>query len=284
MMDICALMENIMVVKGGRTILQFEQLGFRHGEVSAVIGPNGAGKSTLLKVLHGLEPPSGGNVFFKGELVNGRNLLALRRRMAMVFQSPCLFQTTVYENIASGLRIRKIPKPEVDNRVRRWAERFRITGLLTRQARYLSGGEAQRVALARAMACSPELFLMDEPFASLDPPTREVLCQDLRKILKEEQITTLMVTHAMEEVFLLGDRVIMLDEGRIIQDGTVEDLLFNPVNEKVLDYVGERRIMLGRVVERLPGQAVIETKAGRLTLADTSAESGTFLVCIRDDH
>lgn len=280
--EICASLDHIEVVKNRKTVLTVETLNFYAGEITALVGPNGAGKSTLLKVINGLETPNGGKVWFQGQIVNGRNLLHLRRRMAMVFQSPCLFQTTVYENIAAGLRIRKASEIEIKQSVYRWAERFGVEHLLERQARQLSGGESQRVALARAMACRPELFLLDEPFASLDPPTRETLCRELRAVIKEEGITAVVVTHAMEEVFLLADRTVMLHQGRVVQDGIPEDLLFRPVSEEVANFVGERRIMLGRVVGRSDGQVEIETTAGRFRMPTLSGGDGTVLVCIRE--
>ncbi|ABZ82954.1 abc transporter, ATP-binding protein [Heliomicrobium modesticaldum Ice1] len=280
--EVCAALEKVEVVKSRRSLLQIDKLHFRAGEITAIIGPNGAGKSTLLKVLHGLEKPTAGTVCFRGQSLGGRDLLELRRRMAMVFQSPCLFQTTVYENIAAGLRIRKFRRSEIDPIVRRWAARFGVEPLLERQARHLSGGEAQRVALARALACGPELFLLDEPFASLDPPTREALCRELRAVIKEEGITAVVVTHVMEEVFLLADRAVMLSAGRVVQDGTPEELLARPANSEVADFVGKRRILLGRVVARTGEMVEVATPEGRFRLPAAAGGEGTFLLCLRE--
>ncbi|MBM7865173.1 ATP-binding cassette domain-containing protein [Heliobacterium gestii] len=282
MPDICAALEMVEVIKNRRSLLQIDDLQFHVGQITAVIGPNGAGKSTLLKVLHGLERPTAGTVRFRGRPLGGSDLLENRRRIAMVFQSPCLFQTTVYENIAAGLRIRGVRRSGIAPVVHRWAARFGVAHLLERQARHLSGGEAQRVALARALACGPELFLLDEPFASLDPPTRDALCRELREVIKEEGITAVIVTHVMEEVFLLADRALMLSSGRVVQDGTPEELLARPVNSEVADFVGKRRILLGRVVARTGETVVVDTPEGSFQLPVAAGGEGTFLLCLRE--
>ncbi|MBC9784853.1 ABC transporter ATP-binding protein [Heliobacterium chlorum] len=282
--SICASLENVELIKNRRQILQIDTLEFPSGKITALVGPNGAGKSTLLRVLHGLEQPDGGTVFFRGQAVSGRDLMAIRRRMAMVFQSPCLFQTTVYENIAAGLRFRKFPKREMDPIVRHWAQRFGVDHLLERQARQLSGGEGQRVALARALACKPELLMLDEPFASLDPPTRDALCRDLRKVIKAEGITAVIVTHMMEEVFLLADRAVMLSQGRVLQAGAPEELLDNPANDEVAQFFGGRPVIVGRVLSRGDGKVEVMTSNGRYQLPAPDSGEGTYILCLRGEE
>ncbi|MTV49288.1 ATP-binding cassette domain-containing protein [Heliobacillus mobilis] len=285
MMDsICASLENIEVIKNRRPILQIDKLDFPDGKITALVGPNGAGKSTLLKVLHGLEQPDGGTVYFRGQAVGGRDVMAIRRRMAMVFQNPCLFQTTVYENIAAGLRFRKFPKREIEPIVRHWAQRFGVEHLLDRQARQLSGGEEQRAALARALACKPELLMLDEPFASLDPPTRDSLCRDLRKVIKAEGITAVIVTHMMEEVFLLADRAVMLSQGQVLQAGAPEELLDNPVNDEVAQFFGGRPVIVGHIRSRSDGKVEVVTSKGRFQLPALAGDEGTYILCLRGEE
>ena len=186
------------------------------------MGPNGAGKSTLLRVLGLLETPTAGTVRFRGEAVTPAQGLAVRRRMASVFQEPLLADATVFDNVAMGLRFRGITRAAARPRVQAWLERFGIAALADRQARTLSGGEAQRVALARALVVEPELLLLDEPFAALDQPTRETLIQDLRGVLRADRVTTVLVTHHRGEALALGDRPAVLIGGRILQGAAAE--------------------------------------------------------------
>ena len=203
----------VRVVHGARAVLDVPALAVPAGETLGVMGPNGAGKSTLLRVLGLLEPPSAGTVRFRGEAVTPAQGLAVRRRMASVFQEPLLADTTVFDNAALGLRFRGVPRADARPRVQAWLERFGIAALSDRQARTLSGGEAQRVALARALVVEPELLLLDEPFAALDQPTRETLIQDLRGVLRADRVTTVLVTHHRGEALALGDRLAVLIGG-----------------------------------------------------------------------
>jgi len=188
----------VRVAHAARVVLDVPALAVRAGETLGVMGPNGAGKSTLLRVLGLLEPPSAGTVSFRGEAVTPAQGLAVRRRMASVFQEPLLADTTVFDNAAMGLQFRGMNRAAARPRVQAWLERFGIAALASRQARTLSGGEAQRVALARALVVEPELLLLDEPFAALDQPTRETLIQDLRGVLRADRVTTVLVTIMVE--------------------------------------------------------------------------------------
>ena len=148
----------------------------------------------------------------------------------MVFQEPLLFDTTVFENVASGLKIRGMRGPEIQEIVRENLERFGIAHLPDRSARKISGGEAQRVALARAFATRPETLLLDEPFASLDPPTRECLLDDLESILRQTKTTTLMATHDRMEALRLSDRIAVMNQGRILQVGPPAEVMNHPID------------------------------------------------------
>ncbi|HEY6000910.1 MAG TPA: ABC transporter ATP-binding protein [bacterium] len=234
----------LRVRKGGADLLDVRELAVAAGETLSLIGPNGAGKSTLLLALSGIEAPAAGELRFRGERVpGGAAALAFRRRVAMVFQEPLLFDTTVFGNVASGLRLRGLDKAEIDRRVRENLERFRVEHLASRSARTLSGGEAQRTSLARAMAVTPEVLLLDEPFAALDPLSREGLLEDLAHTLRETGTTTIFATHDRIEAQRIADRVAVLDCGRLRQVGAADEVLRRPADAFVAAFVGVENLL-----------------------------------------
>lgn len=228
----------IKLRKNKKQILDVEQFRLRHGEVMALIGHNGAGKSTLMQVLALLQRPDSGELFICGEKVTPKKELHFRRRMAVVFQEPLLLDTTVYNNVASGLFIRGHRKEEIDARVRQWLERLGIESLAHRPARFLSGGESQRVSLARAFVLDPEVLFLDEPFSALDYPTRKALIAELGDILRATRISTVLVTHDHNEIPLLADMVTVLQEGKVVQCCTPQELFTRPADETVAALVG----------------------------------------------
>src|SRR4030043_2428837 len=184
MVDLSTILEvkNLEVKREGTILLNIPSLSIEKGEIMALIGPNGAGKTTFLQTLSYLLKPFQGEIFFRGKKVETHiSVLEYRRKLAMVFQDPLLFDTTVFNNVASGLKIRGMKKKEMEDRVIEQLDRFGINHLSHRSAKTLSGGEAQRTSLARAFALQPEIILLDEPFTSLDPPTRESLIEDLEQ-------------------------------------------------------------------------------------------------------
>ena len=246
----------IRIRKGGADVLNLPHLAVAPGETLSLIGPNGAGKSTLLLGLSGIEQPNAGELLFRGERVPaGAAALAYRRRVAMVFQEPLLFDTTVFGNVASGLRLRNLPKAEIARRASESLDRFKIRHLAGRSARTLSGGEAQRVSLARALAVAPEILLLDEPFAALDPPAREALLEDLAHTLHETGTTTVFATHDRTEAQRIADRVAVLDCGRLRQIGTAEDVLRRPVDSFVAAFVGVENLLPVRLMASGAGGA-----------------------------
>ncbi len=274
------------VVYGGRTVLSVEHLSLFPGEILAIVGPNGAGKSTLLRVLALLETPTTGEVHFDSQPVrwDAASLLTLRRRMGTVFQSPLLCNTTVYGNIALGLKFRGLPKPESSQRVQRWAERFAIADLLDRPAKTLSGGEAQRVSLARAFALDPEVLFLDEPFSALDQPTREGLLGELEGILRESKITAVFVTHERNEAIQFGDRVAVVMGGRLAQVDSPERVFSSPVNEDVARFVGVENILRGIVLEQRDGIGVVSLDFGEIQVATEAQPGERVLVCLRPEE
>ena len=245
---------NLRVVRAGVTILDIPELLVREGEVLSLIGPNGAGKTTLLQNVCHLHKRFEGEVLFRGKVIGKDYAVSdYRRRVAMVFQEPLLFDTTVYNNVASGLKFRRVDKKDIERRVSENLERFGIAHLRERSARTLSGGEAQRTSLARAFATKPEILFLDEPFAALDPPTREGLTRDLEKILMESQTTTISATHDRNEALRLSDRIAFMRNGKIEQLGTPAELVNSPVDEFVASFVGVETVLTGKVVGRGEG-------------------------------
>src|SRR5215218_2703159 len=199
---------------GDRVILDLPELSVAAGEVVAIMGANGAGKSTLLHVAALLQRPQTGEVWIAGERATPRTSRRLRRATAMVLQEPLLFDVSVVANAASGLRFRGVRRQEAERRARQWLAEFGVCHLATQSARTLSGGEAQRASLARAFAVEPQLLLLDEPFAALDPATREALVPELAARLRETRTAAVIVTHDVAEARALTNRVLILPHGR----------------------------------------------------------------------
>jgi len=270
---------NLHVRRGGVNVLDISSLAVSEGEVLSLIGPNGAGKSTLLLALSRLLKSVQGDIVFKGQTIDKNySLFAYRRKIAMVFQEPLLFDTTVFENVASGLKIRGMRHDEMKQVVADCLERFGIGHLIQRSARKLSGGEAQRTSLARAFATNPEIVFLDEPFSSLDPPTRESLMGDLERILRETRTTTVMATHDQMEALRLSDRIAVVNQGKIAQIGTPEQVMNNPVDEFVASFVGMETVFSGHVTKSYDG-TFITSVSGREVEAVGAVKPGEKVVC-----
>jgi len=253
-------------VRRGETLaLALPELRLHHGEILGLIGPNGAGKSTLLLSLAGLLPPTKGRLVFENQaLATQRDLSAFRQRVTLVFQEPLLLDTSVAENIGIGLRLRGVHAPERKRRIAENAERFGVGHLLHRSARELSGGEAQRTSLARACALAPQILLLDEPFSSLDPPTREALIQDLGRVLQETRCTAVLATHDLMEAAHLSDTLAVLREGRVVQSGPTGEVVNHPADEFVAGFVGMETLLTGQVLECTQGTFALRLGDQRL--------------------
>jgi tungstate transport system ATP-binding protein len=249
--------------RGGAEVLDIPFFRLHESEIVALIGPNGCGKTTLLLSMMSLLERTAGRLLYRGEEVLSNGVaVACRRRMAMIFQEPLLFDATVYENVASGLKIRGLDRREMRRRAMAYLDRFRLADMAERSARKLSGGEARRVSLARALASQPEVVLLDEPFANLDLPTRQSITADLEKTIREERMAAVLVTHDQTEALRLSDRIVVMNGGRIVQSDLPSAVMNNPVNEFVASCVGMETIVEG-VIRRSAGGEILVAVAGK---------------------
>ncbi len=248
--------ENI-VKRFGRTVaLKGVSLSIERGELFAILGPSGCGKTTLLRVIAGFEQPDEGRVYIGGRDVT--DVPPDKRGTVMVFQNWALWpHMTVYDNIAFGLRLRKLPRDEIHRRVMWTLELLGLKGLENRYPGQLSGGQQQRVALARALAVKPEVLLLDEPLSNLDAKLRLKLRGELKKLQRQLGITMVYVTHDQEEAMSLADRMAVLRDGRLEQLGRPEDLYRRPETLFTAAFLGRTSLVLGKVVELEGGYATV---------------------------
>jgi tungstate transport system ATP-binding protein len=230
---------NLLIQRNGLAVLRVDALDIQRGETLTVVGPNGAGKSTLLLALARLLKPSQGDIVYDGKSLKQWDELEYRRRISFVFQSPLLMDMTVEQNVALGLKFRGTSKEETHERVVKWMKQLGVNALAKRRAGQLSGGEAQRVSLARALVLEPELLLLDEPFAALDPPTHAKLLDDLSALLKEDHRTAVFVTHNLREATKLSHRMAVIVGGRLRQVGTAKQIKSTPADETVAAFLHE---------------------------------------------
>jgi tungstate transport system ATP-binding protein len=272
--------EHLRVERGGTPVLDVPEFSLRAGEFVSLIGPNGCGKSTLLLAVMGLLPRVSGRILFRGrEIDTGAGLLEYRRRIAMVLQEPLLFDTTVFGNVASGLKLRGLPRREVRARAEAVLERFNLEALARRHARKLSGGEARRVSLARAFAVEPDLVFFDEPFAHLDPPTREALSLDMERIVRDSGISAVLVTHDPADALRLSDRILVMRAGGIVQADSPAAVLNSPVNRFVARFVGMETLLDGVVMGRAGRGEIVLSVAGRTVHAAGERAEGEPVCC-----
>ncbi|WP_319412040.1 sulfate/molybdate ABC transporter ATP-binding protein [uncultured Cohaesibacter sp.] len=234
--------QNVNKAFGATAALSDVSLTIRSGELIALLGPSGSGKTTLLRLIAGLESPTAGQVFFGDEEASGKPIQ--QRQVGFVFQHYALFRhMTVLENVSFGLSVRpresRPPKREIEMRARDLINMVQLTGLEHRYPAQLSGGQRQRVALARAMAIEPKVLLLDEPFGALDAQVRKDLRHWLREIHDQTGHTTVFVTHDQEEALELADRVVVMNEGRIEQIGSPDEVYDHPVVPFVHRFIGE---------------------------------------------
>jgi sulfate transport system ATP-binding protein len=217
--------------------------GIEQGKLIGLLGPSGSGKTTVLRMLAGLEQPDSGEIYFHGQLVNDKT--PQERGIGFVFQNYALFRhMTVFDNIAFGLTIQKKKKAEIKERVTSLIELTGLKGLDHRLPHQLSGGQRQRVAFARALAPEPQLLLLDEPFAAIDAKVRKELRTWLKEMIRRVGITSIFVTHDQEEAVEVADEIIIMDHGRVEQQGTPMDIYKSPKTSFVAGFIGESNVLV----------------------------------------
>ena len=275
---------DLVVRADGRTLLDLPLLEVEPGEILVVLGPTGAGKSTLLRVMGGLQRAAGGSLAWRGEPVPWPPPLALRRRMAMVFQAPLLFSGTVFDNVAYGLRLRGGRGDALRGKVEAALTQFHIAHLAGQRAATRSGGEAQRAALARAVVLEPELLLLDEPLAALDAPIRERLRDELRQVIRARGMSCVYVTHELPEAFTLADRIAVLAGGRLLQVGKPEEVFYAPSQRAVAEFLRAGNLLPAEVVSRSGGLATVRIAGRTLTTTSAFAAGSRALACIHPEE
>jgi iron(III) transport system ATP-binding protein len=237
------LLENLVkefVGRGGEGIVRAvdqANVSIEEGEFLTLLGPSGCGKTTTLRLIAGFEFPTEGRIVLDGEVINDQP--PNQRDMAMVFQSYAIFpHLNVFENIAYGLKIQRLSKSVIKEKVRRVLELTELTGLENRAPSALSGGQQQRVALARALVMEPKVLLMDEPLSNLDAKLREVMRTEIRRIQQTLDITSVYVTHDQIEAMTLSDRIVVMNQGRIEQIGPPQEIYRHPRTAFVADFIG----------------------------------------------
>ncbi len=289
-MTVSVRLVNLTKKFGKVTAVNNLNLEIKKGEFVALLGPSGCGKSTTLYLIAGLYKPTSGEIYFDDRVVN--DLDPKDRNIGMVFQSYALYpHMTVYDNIAFGLKIKKVPKQEIDRRVKEVAKMLHIENLLDRKPAQLSGGQQQRVALARAIAKHPDIFLMDEPLSNLDAKLRIEMRTELKRLQKELGITTIYVTHDQIEAMTMADRIAVMNEGRLQQYGEPDELYNRPSNIFVADFIGTPPINLLPVnLVQGNGNVYIKTPFGDIEIGDEYAEvfrrlgEGEYIMGIRPEH
>ena len=250
------------------------------GEFIVIVGPSGCGKSTLLRMVAGLEEISGGEIDIGGRVVN--KLEPAERDIAMVFQNYALYpHMSVYDNMAYGLKIAKVPKAEIDVRVQKAAQILELGGLLERKPRQLSGGQRQRVAMGRAIVRQPAVFLFDEPLSNLDAKLRAQTRLEIQKLHAELGVTSLFVTHDQVEAMTLAQRMIVMNAGRIEQIGTPEQVYGRPASTFVAGFIGSPPMNL--LTGRADGSRF--TVGGQtLVLPEPAPRAGALMMGVRPEH
>ncbi len=240
-------------------------LDIKSGELTTLLGPSGCGKTTTLRMVAGFESITSGKLLLGDKSIE--SVPPNKRDMSMMFQSYALFpHMTVYDNIAYGLRIKKLPKQEIKERTEQIIELMQIKGMENRIPSQVSGGQQQRVALARAVVIEPKVLLFDEPLSNLDAKLREYMRDELRGLQKRLGITSLYVTHDQNEAMAISDRVVLMNKGKLMQVGSPKDIYENPSSRFVADFIGKSNFIKCRVLSRNGEKAEIEVFGKRLTL------------------
>lgn len=273
--------DNVSHWFGSTRALSNVSFSVNSSELVALLGPSGCGKTTLLRMIAGFIHARDGRVELAGRDIN--TVPSYRRNVGMVFQNYALFpHMTVAQNVAFGLEMRKVPKGDRARRVEEALGLVRLSDLGGRYPRELSGGQQQRVAIARALVIEPEVFLLDEPLSNLDARLRQSVGHEIRSLQRELGLATVFVTHDQSEAMTLADRLVLLNDGEVVQEGTADELYNSPINSFVASFLGHANLVPGKVAE----DGVFVTRADRRVVCDTRGlgEGEQALLCLRPEH
>ncbi len=270
---------------GTATVLKDLDISVARSEFISLLGPSGCGKTTLLRLIAGLLKPDAGRIAIDGSDLT--QVPAHKRNIGVVFQNYALFpHLTVEQNIAFGLEAQKTPKAEIGGRVQNALALVRMETFADRRVAALSGGQQQRVAVARALVVKPSLLLLDEPFSALDRKLRETMQIELRHLLRDLEITSIFVTHDQDEALVMSDRIAVMNEGRIEQLGTPDEVYSSPASLHVLEFVGQSTRIAGTVGAAGPGGTVsVATPVGKILARsrDDAGASGKVVLGVRPE-
>jgi putative spermidine/putrescine transport system ATP-binding protein len=271
-------LDGVTKTYAGIAVVDNVSMTVQKGEILTILGPSGCGKTTTLKIIAGFIEPDKGSVLMEGRAVDRLN--SHERGAAMVFQNYALFpHLTVQQNVAFGLRMRGLPKADVTQQVDNMLERVRLSPYRGRYPKELSGGQQQRVALARALIIKPKVLLLDEPFSSLDAKLRKQLRDEFLEIHRNFHITSVFVTHDLEEAFALSDKVAVMNSGVMEQFGAPAKIFSSPQSRFVADFVGHKNLLEGQIVESKPDHAVLKLSGG-LTMRVSPAPAGPAMASV----
>jgi iron(III) transport system ATP-binding protein len=260
-------------VKGEVYAVRSVSLTVQPAELLTLLGPSGCGKTTTLRMIAGFEQPDSGRVFIGEQDVTG--LMANQRNIGFVFQNYALFpHLSVFENVAYGLRVQRQPEGDISRAVSDVLALVGLQGYERQFPNQLSGGEQQRVALARAIVIRPRVLLFDEPLSNLDAKLRVHMRGELRELQKRLDITAVYVTHDQEEAMAISDRIAVMHQGAIVQEGTAEDLYRRPASEFVAQFIGRTNLLAGRVVSAGPGGIEVDVVGQRIRVSDEGTRAG----------
>ncbi len=276
-----------------KDILRGINLSIKRGATVAIIGPTGAGKTTLLKIINMLLEPTSGDLIIDDVKVNQKDeniKLKLRRKMAFVFQKPLAFNKSVFDNVAYGLKVRGYNKDYIKKEVTTILEKVGLLNHKDQNAKNLSGGETQRVALARALIIKPDILLLDEPTANLDPLSKNHIENLITQIIKDQSITSIITTHDLHQGWRMADKIAVLIDGKILQYGSPKEIFYYPKNKKVAEFVGMENIIEGTVIKNDQGIATVKAENNHnnkpiIIEAITKAKvKSKVLLCIRPEE
>lgn len=269
---------------GTRNVLRGISLNVEKGEILAIIGPTGSGKTTLLRLIDQLDQPASGKVLFDGQEVTPRLRTALRRRISMVLQKPVVFDASVYDNVAYPLRVRKYSRKAMPEKVNTMLQTVGLDGYQKRNARTLSGGETQKVALARALVTDPQVLLLDEPTANLDPVSLNSIEEFILRFNRDNGMAIVIATHEMAQGQRLAHRIGVMMNGELVQVGKPENIFYAPSDLRVARFVGVENILKGRITANEGGLAQIRLNGHSLEAVTDHSTGEEVYVFVRPEE